>query len=327
MFSKIYTTFTIGRLNVYIGLLLYLYHRKSAKTTKENGMKKTIIATALIVLVVALGGGWVAAKKQPPQQKVTIVGSTALQPLAEAVVDVYQAKRPQTSITVQGGGSGTGLSQVQEGAVNIGSSDIFADQQDGIDEKKLRDHIVAVSGIVPVVNKELGIKNLSLDQLRQIFTGKITNWQQVGGPDLPITVINRANGSGTRVAFEQSVFKPGSHAVNAQEQDSNGTVKEIVANTPGAISYISFSYLNNTVQPLKIDGVRPTATNVTTNKWPLWSYEHMYTQKHPNKATAEFIKYMQSKQVQDTLVEEANYVNIHDMQVTRTPTGTVSERK
>lgn len=205
-------------------------------------MKRIIISTVLVVIVIALSCGWVAAKKQPPQQKVTIVGSTALQPLAEAVVDDYQTKNPRASITVQGGGSGTGLSQVQAGAVNIGAADIFADQQDGIDAQKLQDHIVAVSGIVPVVNKDLGIKGLTMQQLRQIFTGEIDNWRQVGGPNLPITVINRANGSGTRVAFEQTVLKPGMRAVNAQEQDSNGTVKEIVANTPGAISYISFAY-------------------------------------------------------------------------------------
>lgn len=289
-------------------------------------MKRIIIGTVLVAVVISLTVGWVIAKKQPAQQKVTIVGSTALQPLAEAVVDDYQTKNPCASITVQGGGSGTGLSQVQEGAVSIGAADIFAAKQDGIDAKKLQDHIVAVSGIVPVVNKDLGIKGLTMQQLRQIFTGKINNWRQVGGPNLPITVINRANGSGTRVAFEQTVFKSGMRAVNAQEQDSNGTVKEIVANTPGAISYISFAYLNNTVQPLKINGVSPTAANVVTNKWPLWSYEHMYTQKNPGKATVQFIKYMQSHKIQDTLVEEANYVNIHDMKVTRTPAGTINGR-
>ena len=184
-------------------------------------MKKTIIGVILVAIVCWLGGSWVLAKQQPPQEKITIVGSTALQPLAEAVANDYRTKYPQTSIIVQGGGSGTGLSQVQAGAVNIGSADIFADQQDGINANKLDDNIVAVSGIVPIVNEELGIKDLTMQQLQQIFMGQITNWQEVGGPDLPITVINRAHGSGTRVAFEQTVLKPGMQAVNAQEQDSN----------------------------------------------------------------------------------------------------------
>lgn len=108
-------------------------------------MKRIIIGIIGAAIIAGLGAGWVAAKKQPPQEKITIVGSTALQPLTEAVVENYQKVKPQTSITVQGGGSGTGLSQVQAGAVNVGSSDIFADQQDGINEKKLTDHIVAVS--------------------------------------------------------------------------------------------------------------------------------------------------------------------------------------
>lgn len=287
-------------------------------------MKRIVIGIIGAAIIAGLGAGWVAAKKQPPQEKITIVGSTALQPLTEAVVENYREVKPQTSITVQGGGSGTGLSQVQAGAVNVGSSDIFADQQDGINEKKLMDHIVAVSGIVPVVNYELGINNLSLEQLRQIYTGKITNWRQVGGPDLPITVINRAAGSGTRVAFEQVVLKDGERSINAQEQDSNGTVKEIVKNTPGSISYISFAYLNDQVQPVKINGIAPVAKNVTTNKWPLWSYEHMYTQKKSTRATEKFINYMQTKKVQQTLVEDANYINIHDMKVQRTADGKTS---
>ncbi|MBD5807457.1 phosphate ABC transporter substrate-binding protein [Limosilactobacillus walteri] len=290
-------------------------------------MKKTIFSIALIAIICWLGGSWVLAKKQPAQSKITIVGSTALQPLAEAVANNYRHHHPNTSIIVQGGGSGTGLSQVQAGAVNIGSADIFADQQDGINANKLDDNIVAVSGIVPVVNRDLGVTNLTMDQLQQIFTGKITNWQEVGGPDLPITVVNRAHGSGTRVAFEQSVLEPGMHAINAQEQDSNGTVKEIIKNTPGAISYIAFAYLNDQVQAVSLDGVKPTAANVTTNKWQLWSYEHMYTQKHPSAATSAFIKYMQSEQVQKSLVTEAHYISIHDMKVEKTPSGKVIERK
>lgn len=176
-------------------------------------MRRILLGIILAVLVGGLGAGWVAAKHHPAQEKVTIVGSTVLQPLAEAVASRYRQGQPTTNITVQGGGSGTGLSQVQAGAVNIGSADIFASQQDGIDAHKLRDHIVAVSGIAPIVNPKLGVKNLTMTQLHQIFTGQITNWRRVGGPDLPITVINRANGSGTRLAFEQTVLRKGDHAV------------------------------------------------------------------------------------------------------------------
>lgn len=289
-------------------------------------MKRIIAIVALVAIIGGLGIGWVTARKQPPLDKVTVVGSTALQPLTEAVTKKYRAGHPQASITVQGGGSGTGLSQVQAGAVNIGASDIFAEQKDGIAAHRLQDHVVAVSGIVPIVNRRLGIRDLSLDQLRQIYTGEITNWRQVGGPDQPVTVINRAAGSGTRVAFEQVVLK-NQPAINAQEQDSNGTVKEIVANTPGAISYISAAYLNRQVQPLTIGGVTPTAGNIATNRWPLWSYEHMYTQQKPTRATREFIAFMQSKRVQQTLVKAAHYISIHDMHVQRAVDGTIRAKE
>ncbi|MGM9892662.1 phosphate ABC transporter substrate-binding protein [Limosilactobacillus sp.] len=289
-------------------------------------MKRIITIIITAVIIGGLGIGWTAVKKLPSLSKVTIVGSSALQPLAEAVTNEYRTVNPRASITVQGGGSGTGLSQVQAGAVDVGSSDIFAEQKDGIDKRKLQDHLVAVSGIVPIVNRDLGIKDLSLAQLRQIYIGQVNNWRQLGGPDLPITVINRAAGSGTRVTFEQVVLK-GQRSINAQEQDSNGTVKEIVARTPGAISYISAAYLSSQVQPLKIAGVAATAKNITTNRWPLWSYEHMYTQRKPTKATQQFINYMQSKQVQQTLVKRAHYVNIHDMQVQKDAAGRIQEKE
>lgn len=289
-------------------------------------MKRIIITVTTAALIIGLGIGWITAKKQPPLSKITVVGSSALQPLTEAVTKEYRTVIPRASITVQGGGSGTGLSQVQAGAVNIGSSDIFAEQKDGIDKQKLQDHLVAVSGIVPIVNRNLGIKDLSLAQLRQIYTGQVSNWHQLGGPDLPITVINRAAGSGTRVTFEQVVLK-GQRSINAQEQDSNGTVKEIVARTPGAISYISAAYLSQQVQPLKIAGVAATAKNITTNRWPLWSYEHMYTRQKPTKATQQFINYMQSRQVQQTLVKQAHYVNIHDMRVQKDAAGRIQEKE
>lgn len=289
-------------------------------------MKKTITIIALLLLTACLAGAWTNASKDSAPTKVTVVGSTALQPLVETVAEKYQSSHSDVNILVQGGGSGTGLSQVQAGAVDVGNADVFANQQTGIDAAKLQDHIVAVSGIVPVVNPRLGINNLTLDQLRQIFTGKIKNWREVGGPDLPITVINRASGSGTRLAFEQTVLPKGSRPLNAQEQDSNGTVKEIVANNPGAISYIAFAYVNNQVKPLRLDGVLPTAKNVTINQWPLWSYEHMYTRGADQQATA-LIKYLQSEPVQSKIVKQARYISIHDMKVKKSPSGKVSEQK
>lgn len=251
------------------------------------------------------------------REKITIVGSSALQPLIEQAGNDYHLAHLSSNIVVQGGGSGTGLSQVQAGAVEVGTSDVFAETQKGIDAKKLEDYPVAVVGIVPIANKETGVKNLSIKQLSDIFTGKIKNWRQVGGKNQSIIVINRSRGSGTRSTFEDLILK-GKEAVNSQEQDSNGTVKKIVNSTPGTISYISFPYANDqNIQKISINHIQPDNKNIPTNKWPLWSYEHMYTMGKPNKATAAFIKYVLSKKVQRDLVPKIGYLSIHEMKVTR----------
>lgn len=249
--------------------------------------------------------------------KITIVGSSAMQLLAEQAGNDYRLAHADSNIVVQGGGSGTGLSQVQAGAVEIGTSDVYAETQKGIRASELVDYPIAVVGIVPIVNKGVGVKNLTLKQLKNIFTGKVTNWQQVGGKNLPITVINRSKGSGTRSTFEE-IALGGAKPIKAQEQDSNGTVRKIVNSTPGTISYISFPYANDkNIQKLSLNGVTPTNQHVTTNAWPLWSYEHIYTKKNINKKTKSFINYMLSDKVQKELIPNLGYISVNDMKVVR----------
>lgn len=290
-------------------------------------MKKGWLAFLVIVAGLLGWGAWSAhSSGQLKQAKVTNVGSTALQPLAEAAVPGFNQQHPQVNVTIQGGGSGTGLSQVQAGAVDLGSSDVYAEQKKGIDATKLEDHIVAVAGIVPIVNPKLKVNNLTTDQLRRIFTGEITNWQTVGGPDEKITIINRADGSGTRLAFEDLILR-GQAPKPAQEQDSNGTVKQIVANTPGAISYVALPYVNSTVKTLTLNGVKATAANIQTNRWPLWSYEHVYLRKNASPAARAFVQYLTSPTVQQTLVPKAHYVSVDEMQVHRDAHGKLSPVK
>lgn len=258
--------------------------------------------------------------------RITAVGSTALQPLAEKISIQYKKNNPKAYITVQGGGSGTGLSQIQAGTVQIGDSDIFAEQKSGIDAKKILDHQVAVVGIAPVVNKDLKVDNLKMSQLQDIFTGKITNWKEVGGPDQKIVVINRAAGSGTRATFEADVFEKGMKAINAEEQDSNGAVQKVVAATPGAISYLALPYINSSLHAVKIDNVAPTVKNIVTNDWKIWSYEHMYTGLHPDATTKKFLNYAMSKDVQNKIVKDAGYISIHDMKVTKDAKGKITPK-
>ncbi|MGM0125018.1 phosphate binding protein [Enterococcus sp. AZ194] len=276
-------------------------------------MKKNGIILALFGSLILLTG---CAKWIDRGESITAVGSSALQPLVETVAEDYQTNHPGRFINVQGGGSGTGLSQVQSGAVEIGNSDLFAEEKSGIDATKLVDHKVAVVGIAPIVNKNIGIKNISMENLRKVFLGEITNWKELGGTDEEIVILNRAAGSGTRSTFEKWVLN-GETAVKSQEQDSSGMVRQIVADTPGAISYTAFSYITNEVATLTVDNVAPTDENVTTNDWQIWAYEHMYTKGKPTDLTKEFLDYVLSDEIQEKIVGELGYIPVSKMTVER----------
>jgi phosphate transport system substrate-binding protein len=258
--------------------------------------------------------------------EILAVGSTALQPLVQAAQESFTSENSNYMITVQGGGSGTGLSQVESGAVTIGNSDVFAEEKDGVDASKLVDHKVAVVGMAPVVNKEVGVKDISKQDLIGIFTGKIKNWSELGGKDQKIAVINRASGSGTRATFEKWGLD-GAETIQTQEQDSSGTVRKIVAETPGAISYLALSYLDDSLQALTIDGVEATPENIATNDWKIWSYEHMYTNGEPDANVKKFLDYILSDDIQQGVVKELGYLPITDMKVERSVEGEVTNTK
>ncbi|AKU34189.1 phosphate ABC transporter substrate-binding protein PstS family protein [Lacticaseibacillus paracasei] len=286
-------------------------------------MKKIVTLLSLLFLPLLISA--CNSSSQQSGESITAVGSSALQPLVEAAGEQYQTEHLGVFINVQGGGSGTGLSQIQQGAVDIGNSDLFAEEKAGIKAKALVDHKVAVVGIAPIVNPKVGVKNVSMAQLQKIFLGEITNWQQLGGKNVPIVLVNRAQGSGTRATFEKWVMQ-GKQPMAAQEQDSTGMVRQIVGSTPGAISYVAFSYIDKTVQGLSVDGVAPTDANVTTNQWRIWSYEHMYTKGQPKGLTKKFLSYVMSPAIQKKLVLKMGYVPMTQMKVVRDANGKVSKQ-
>lgn len=276
------------------------------------------------------GSSGASAEKKALAGTITAVGSTALQPLCEAAAEQFMQENPGVQITVQGGGSGQGITQIAQGAVQIGNSDVFAEAKvkDSSDLSKITDHKVCIVGMGPIVNPDVTVDDIKLDDLKKIFMGEITNWSEVGGADEAITVINRASGSGTRATFEDVVlagdkvpdsFKP-------QEQDSSGTAAKMVASTPGAISYVAFSYYDSSFKALKVDGVEPNAKNVEDNAWKIWSYEHMYTAASADEATQAFIDYMMGDEVQGGLVEQQGYIPMSGMKVEKDSTGKVSNK-
>lgn len=283
---------------------------------------------ALLILALVVAGCGGAKQPQPGETlkgSITAVGSTAMQPLVERAAEKFMELHPEAQISVQGGGSGTGLSQVASGAAHIGNSDVFAEEKEGIDASQLVDHKVCVVGMAAVVNPGVTVDNLTKQQLIDIFTGNISNWKQVGGPDVQVVLVNRPKGSGTRATFQKFALD-GAEEAKGIEEDSSGTVRKIIKETPGAIGYLALSYLDGSVKALSLDGVAPTKENIVTGKYPVWAYQHMYTKGQPAGLTKAFLDYMFSQETQTQLVPQMGYIPSTEMKVERDWRGNVTSK-
>ena len=242
---------------------------------------------------------------------ITIAGSTALLPLVKDAAAAYQAAHPDVKISVSGGGSGTGINQVASKAIDIGDSDILAPTH-----PELHDNRVAVVGFAIVVNPAVTAKNLTKKQLQDIFSGKATNWKDVGGSDQKIVVVNRPRNSGTRAVFTKTLMGSVPISESGLTEDATGTVVSVVKQTPGAISYAAFSGTRGSgLTELSIDGVAPTDDNIVTGKYPVWSYEHMFTNGPPTGEISRFIAFVQGHA---DLVRKDGFILIRDMKVKET---------
>jgi phosphate transport system substrate-binding protein len=252
---------------------------------------------------------------------ITASGSTALQPLVDAAAKQYVKDCPNSGavITVNGGGSGTGLSQVSAGSVNIGDSDVTAESKlQPADAAKLVDHIVARQGWIVVTNKDVtGVTNLTTQQNIDIWTGKITNWKDVGGVDMKIVLVFRPASSGTRATFKKLVLGNATEATGGQTltEDSNGAVTTAVTKTNGAVSVIGFAYYNDPANKpllngLQLDGVDATVANMASGTYKLAADGHMYSNGQPDGLTQMFLLYMLTPAVQGTLIPSLSYAPI-----------------
>ena len=253
---------------------------------------------------------------------ITAAGSSALKPLADDAADSFLNDHPDVSITIDAGGSGEGLKQVSEETVDIGNSDVAA--EDKLDEtaaKELVDHQVCVVTMAPIVNKdvaEAGVKSLTKEQLISIFTGKTTNWKDVGGPDENIVLVTRPESSGTRATFQKYALDGNEEASNtSMETDDSGVLLTNVKSTNGAIGYVALSYLTGDagVETVAIDDVEPTLENTYSGKYPVWTFEHMYTKGEPNEVTKAFLDYITGDEY-GTQMEKLGYGVASKMTVT-----------
>lgn len=234
---------------------------------------------------------------------ITISGSSAMLPLMESSIEKYKEVNKDAVINAQAGGSGTGLSQVLEGAVDIGNSDVFAKDKLGEEkEKELVDHKVIAQGFGVVVNKEAGVTNLTKDQIKKIFKGEIKNWKEVAGNDEEILLIHRPESSGTRATFTEKILDGDKDLENdslGATQDSNGAVLNTMKKHKGGISYVALTYMRTdeakgALNLVSIDGVEATSENIEEGKYDFWSWGHMYTKGEAKGLTKDFIDFVGS---------------------------------
>jgi len=234
------------------------------------------------------------------QVELTLAGSTSIQPFMEMVGEGYTKGHPGARVVVQGGGSTAGIQAVREGAAAIGMCSRELNDQ----EKDLEPIIIARDGIAVIVHPSNPVANLTKDQVRDIFAGKVTDWSAVGGAKGKIRPVTREEGSGTRGAFQELVMHKEKITTEAMVQDSNGSVREVIANDPGGIGYMSLGLVNSSVKAVSIGGVKATHDNVKNHTYQLVRPFLLVVKGKPQGAARQFIDYVLSPEGQKHLEEE-----------------------
>ncbi len=244
----------------------------------------------------------------PLSGSISVAGSTTVQPLAEELAKAFIALNPGVKIDVQGGGSSVGIKSAGQGTVDIGTASREIKDSERAEFPDLKIFTIALDGIAVVVHPQVGVDDLTVEQVRDIFGGKITNWKEVGGPDKPIVVVSREEGAGTRGAFEEMVMGGVPIAATAILQTSSGAVRTTVATTPDSIGYISFGYLDVSVKVLKINGVEATTANVLNKSYPIVRPLNMLTKGDPQGVVKAWLDWILGPQGQE--VVSKNYIPV-----------------
>jgi phosphate transport system substrate-binding protein len=237
---------------------------------------------------------------QRSKSGITVAGSTSVEPFAELLAEEYMSRHSESHIYVQGGGSTAGIEAAITGAANIGmSSRNLTDA-----ENKLYAVTIAKDAIVIIVHPTSPIDNLPLNKIREVFSGKIANWEALGGPNHPIDIVTREEGSGTRESFQKFVMGKEDISLGALVQDSNGAVRQVISSDPNAIGYISLGLVNDQVKALRISGVEPNLNNVYNGKYTLVRPFLFVFSGEPAGEAKSFLEFVLSPQAQKLLLKE-----------------------
>ena len=246
--------------------------------------------------------------------RLDIAGSTTVAPIVEEAARRFSELYPGFKISVAAIGSGPGIKAVGSGEVDIGMASRDLKEKELEQWPDLKPFRIAMDSIAIVVHPSNPVNGLTLEQVAKIFAGGITNWKEIGGPDKPIHVITREKGSGTRDCFEHAVMKPFGKEISAEAmvQQGNPRVRAAVANDPLSIGYISLGFVDETVKPLKIDGVEPKIENVLKGTYPIRRSLYVITKGDPDPAELMFIGYLLSAEGQ-RIVKELGYIPLYSV--------------
>jgi phosphate transport system substrate-binding protein len=265
-------------------------------------MRKFFQQLILGGLCLAIGAGTTFA------ENIVIKGSTTVLPIAQVTLEAYMKANPGAKISLSGGGSGEGIKALIDGSTDIANSsreiksaEVELAKSKGVEPKEIA---VAIDAIVPIVNPKNRVKDLTTDQLSQIYQGKIKNWKEVGGDDLQIVVISRDSSSGTFEAWAEMVLNKAKVTPKAQLQASNGAIVQAISKNRYAIGYIGIGYINKTVKPLTVNGVAASAKTALSKEFPVSRFLYMYTNGEPKGETAKFIRFVLSPAGQKLVAKE-----------------------
>jgi phosphate transport system substrate-binding protein len=241
-------------------------------------------------------------------ESIVIKGSTTVLPVAQGTLEAYMKANPGVQISLSGGGSGEGIKALLDKTTDIANSsrEIKKEEIALAETKGIKPvaHVVAYDAIIPNVHPKNKVTNLSIDQLSQIYQGKITNWKEVGGDDLKIVVISRDSSSGTFESWDHFVMKKAKVTPRAQMLASSGAVVTAVAKNKYAIAYVGIGYINKSLKPLQVNGIKASVQTAMSKEYPLSRELYMYTNGEPQGQMAKYIAFVKSTEGQKIVVKE-----------------------